>query len=188
MQQVEQEHEPRSVTVYMDQGQIWQDVLPRLRWFVCGQPAEVDTTSPRKAAKMLFYVAVVRPVGRVITMLCPWFFQEMTAKFLAKLRRRLGRGRIDVVLDNAPHHQGAVVETALARYRIRAHRLPPYSPAMNAAEPWIRWAKQDLSANTCWQDRGALIRSFIDFVASMTKHAHTVLHRCVPQIYGFSCA
>jgi putative transposase len=188
LQQVEQQREPGSVTVYMDQGQIWQDVLPRLGWFLRGQPAEVPTTSPAKAAKVLFYVAVVRPVGRVITMLCPWFSQEMTAKFLAKLRRRLGKGRVDVVLDNAPHHQGPIVEEALTRYQIVAHRLPPYSPEMNAAEAWIRWAKEDLSANICWQERGALIRSFIGFVASMAKRVPTVLHRCVPQMYGFSCA
>jgi transposase len=188
LQQMEQQREPGSVTVYMYQGQIWQDVLPRLGWFLRGHPAAVDTTSPAKAAKVLFYVAVVRPLGRVITMLCPWFSQEMTAKFLAKLRRRLGGGQIDVILDNAPYHQGSVVEAALARYQIRAHRLPPYSPEMNAAESWIRWAKEDLSANTCWQDRGTLIRSFIGFVASMTKRVHTVLQRCVPQMYGFSCA
>ena len=172
----------------MDHGQIWQDALPRLGWFLHGQPAEVESTSPSKSAKLLFYVAVVRPLGRVITMLCPWFCLTMTAKFLAKLRRCLHGVRIDLVLDNAPHHQGALVEAALARYRIEPHRLPPYSPEMNAAEPWIRWAKEDLSANTCWQERGALIQSFIGFVASMTKRAHTVLQRCVPQMYGFNCA
>jgi transposase len=188
LQQMEQTRAPGSVTVSMDQGHMWQDVLPRLGWFLRGQPAEVQTTSPAQAAKVLFYVAVVRPLGRVITMLCPWFSQEMTAKFLAKLRRRLARRRIDVVLDNAPYHKGPIVEAAWARYQITAHRLPPYSPEMNAAEPWIRWAKEDLSANTCWQDRGTLMRSFMGFVGSMTKRVHTVLHRCVPQMYGFSCA
>ena len=153
-----------------------------------GQLAAVDTTSPGNAAKLLFYVAVVRPVGRVLTRLCLWFSQEMTAKFLAKLRRCLGKSRIDWVMDNAPYHKRAVVEAALVRYQIRAHRLPPYSPEMNAAEAWICWAKEDLSANTCWQERGALIRSSIGFVASMTKRLHTVLHRCVPQMYGFGCA
>ena len=188
LQQTEPPREPGSVTVSMDQGQIGQAGLPRLGWFLRGHPAAVDTTSPAQAAKVLFYVAVVRPLGRVITMLCPWFSQEMTAKCLAKLRRRLGGGQIDVILDNAPYHQGPIVEAALARYQSRAHRLPPYSPEMNAAESWIRWAKEDLSATTCWQDRGTLIRSFIGFVASMTKRVHTVLQRCVPQMYGFSCA
>jgi hypothetical protein len=148
----------------------------------------VESTSPGQAAKLFFSVAVVRPVGRVLTMLCPWFSQEMTATFLAKRRQRLGKRRIDVVMDHAPYHKGAVVEAALARDQIRAHPLPPYSPEMNAADAWIRWAQEDLSANTCWQERRTLIQSFIGFVASMAKRVHTVLHRCVPQMYGFSCA
>jgi hypothetical protein len=50
---------------------------------------------------------------------------------------------------------------------------------MNAAEPWIGWAKEALSANTCWQERMPLIRSFIGFVASMSKRPSEVLSRCV---------
>jgi transposase len=187
LQHREQHREPGSVTAYVDQGQIWPDALPRLGWFLRGQPALVDSTSPPKRDKLLFYVAVVRPLGRVITMLCTWFPQETTAKFLAKLRRCLRHRRIDLVLDNARHHQGTMVEEALAHYRIEPHRLPPYSPELNAAEPWIGWAKQDLSANTCWQDHGSLVRAFIGFVASMTKRPEKVLQRCVPKMLGFNC-
>jgi hypothetical protein len=54
LQQLEQERAPGSVTVYMDQGQLWPDALPRLGWFLRGQPAEVESTAPGKAAKRLF--------------------------------------------------------------------------------------------------------------------------------------
>jgi len=95
---IEQLREPGSVTVYMDQGRIWPDALPRLGWFVRGQPAWVDSTSPLKRDKLLFYVAVVRPLGWVITRLCTWFTPETTAQFLAKVRRctldRLGQSRV----------------------------------------------------------------------------------------------
>jgi transposase len=187
LQTMEQCRMPGSVTVYLDQGQIWQDALPRLGWFRCGQPAWVDSTSPAKRAKVLFYVAVVRPPGMVITMLCTWFDQATTAKFLGKVRRRLRGRHIDLILDNASHHKGTVVEEALAHHRIEAHPLPAYSPQMNGAEQWIRWAKEVLSANICWQDLGALVRSFIGFVASMTKRPTEVLKRCVPDMSGFSC-
>jgi transposase len=43
---IEQPREPGSVTVYMDQGHIWPDALPRLGWCVRGQPAWIDSTSP----------------------------------------------------------------------------------------------------------------------------------------------
>jgi transposase len=187
LQRLEHQRELGSVTVYMDQGQIWQDALPRLGWFLRGQPAWVDSSSPSKRAKLLFYVAVVRPLGVVLTMLCAWFTQATTAQFLAKIRRRLRRVRIDLIYDNAPHHKGAVVEQALARHRMEPHRLPPYSPQLNAAEPWIGWVKAVLSANTCWQEHAGLVRSFIGFVASMTKRPHEVLRRCVPDMLGFTC-
>lgn len=187
LQHREQHRALESVTVYMDQGQIWQDALPRLGWFLRGQPAWVESTSPGKNAKLLFYVAVVRPMGRVITMLCTWFTQEATAKFFAKIRRGLKAHAIDLIYDNAPHHKGAVVAEALVRHRLHGQRLPPYSPQMNAAEPWIGWSKEVLSANYCWQEHAALVRSFIGFVASMAKRPAEVLRRCVPDMLGFNC-
>jgi transposase len=187
LQQLEHQRAPGSVTVYRDQGQIWQDALPRLGWLLRGQPAWVDSTSPGKRATWLFYVAVIRPLGVVLTMLCAWFTQTTTAQFLAQIRRRLRSARIDLIYDHAPHHKGVKVEEALARHRIEPHRLPPYSPQMNAAEPWIGWAKEALSANTCWQERMPLIRSFIGFVASMSKRPSEVLSRCVPDMLGFNC-
>jgi len=187
LQHLEQTRWPHSVTVYMDQGQIWQDALPRLGWFLRGQPAWVDSTSPHKRAKILFYIAVVCPLGQVIAMLCPWFNQVQTAKFIAKLRRRLRSYRIDLIYDGAPCHKGPVVRRALHRYRIHRHPLPAYSPQMNAAEPWIGWAKEVLWANTCWQDHQSLVHSFTGFVASLAKRPKEVLRRCVPDMLGFSC-
>jgi transposase len=54
LQQTEQQREPGSVMGDLDPGQIWQDVLPRLGWFLRGHPAAVDTTSPANAAKVVF--------------------------------------------------------------------------------------------------------------------------------------
>jgi hypothetical protein len=45
---------PGSVSVSMDQGHIWPDALPRRGWFVRGQPAWVDSTSPLKRYTLLF--------------------------------------------------------------------------------------------------------------------------------------
>jgi hypothetical protein len=137
LQRLEHQRELGSVTVYMDQGQSWREAWPRLGWFVRGQPAWVDSSSPSTRAKLLFYVAVVRPLGVVLTRLWAWVTQATTAPFLAKIRRRLRGVRIDLMYDNAPHHKDVAVEHALARHRMEPHRLPPYSPPMNAAEPWI---------------------------------------------------
>jgi len=183
-QEMERRRSPRSVTVYLDQGQIWLDALLREMWCLKGQPAEVDSFSPGKE-KLRFYVAVVRPLGRVITLIVDWFNQQNTARFLEKIRRELRGYRIDLIWDSAPWNRGAIVRDALERNRIRSHRLPAYSPEMNAAEPWIRWAKEVLSENTCWLGLKALVRAFNGFVASMSRRAQEILRRCVPQTMGY---
>ena len=45
---LERERSPHAVTAYVDQGQIWQDALPRKGWFKKGLPAEVASSSPGK--------------------------------------------------------------------------------------------------------------------------------------------
>src|SRR6266511_4533077 len=109
--------------------------------------------------------------------------------FFFSSRRRHTRFSRDWSSDvcSSDLHKGPEVEQALAQHRIEGHRLPSYSPQMNAAEPWIGWATEVLSANTCWQDHGALVPSFVAFVASMAKRPHAVLRRCVPDMLGFNC-
>jgi hypothetical protein len=138
---LEPQREPGSVTVDMDQGHLWPDALPRLGGFVRGQPAWVHAPSPPQRDTRLCAVAVVRPLGRVRTRRCPWCPPEPTAQFLAQGRRGLRGRRRELVLANAPPHQGARAEEARARAQRIAPRVPPSSPQMNAADPWIGWAK-----------------------------------------------
>lgn len=187
LKELEERRSPRSVTAYTDEGQIWCDALLRRVWCLIGQPAEVESTSPSKKEKLLFYVVVVRPLGKVITMITDWFNQENTAVFLDKVRNKLKGWRIDLVWDRATSHRGHNVREALKRTRIHEHKLPPYSPEMDAAEYWIGWAKEQLSANYCWPDRTALVRSFNGFVVSMSKRSKEVLKRCTPDMHGYIC-
>lgn len=106
LQALEQQRCPHRVTVYIDQGQIWQDAWVHQGWFLRGQPAWVESCSPPLGAKRRFYTAVVRPLGQVITPIVDWFNQGTTAQFLDKVRSRLPGYRIDVVWDNAPWHKG----------------------------------------------------------------------------------
>lgn len=175
---------PRSVTIYVDKGKIEQDALPRKGWFPKGKSAEVDSISPGKK-KILFYSAVARPVGKVITMQVDRFNQKLTAKFLYKIRKELPGCRIDIVWDNAPWHGGRSVQQALSKTKIREHRLPPYSPQMNACEYFIRWAKEILSYNFCWKDLTTLKHSFRGFVASLAGKTKEVMQKCKPKMLSF---
>jgi len=184
---LEKKRSPHSQTVWVDQGQIWCDPLLRWMWCLKGEEALVDSTSPSLSEKILFYVAVVRPMGLVITSIVNWFDKENTALFLGKIRDTLPTFRLDLIWDGAPYHKGEIVLQAIERNRIHLHPLPPYSPKMNAAEYWIRWVKSDISYNYCWEGRNALVRSFNGFSLSMYQRPHEVLRRCVPDLVGFSC-
>lgn len=185
LEQLEKARTPRSLSVYLDEGKIEQDALPRKGWFQKGVPAEIDSSSPGKK-KILFYGAVIRPSGQVITMQVDRFNQKNTAKFIAKIRKKLPGYRIDLIMDNAPWHNGRLVQKALSVNRIREHRLPPYSPKMNACEYFIRWAKSVLSYNWCWKNLEALKFSFRGFVASLARIPQEVLKTCKPEMLGFS--
>lgn len=184
---LEQKRSPHSQTVWIDQGQIW--CAPLLRWMWClkAEEAFVDSTSPSKSEKICFYVAVVRPMGLVITSIVEWFDKNATAVFLDKIRATLPGWRLDLVWDGASYHKAEPVRQALQRNRIHLHPLPSYSPKMNAAEYWIRWVKTDISYNYCWEGRKALVRSFNGFALSMYRRPKEVLKRCVPDLIGFSC-
>lgn len=146
---IEEERSSRSQTVWVDQGQIW---------CLMGEEALVESTSPSKSDKICFYVAVVRPMGLVITSIVEWFSNVATVSFLDKIRAILPNWRLDLVWDGASYHKGDFVQEAIERNRIHLHPLPSYSPKMNAAEYWIRWAKGDLSYNYCWEGRKTLVQ------------------------------
>lgn len=175
-----------SVTVWIDEGHIYQDALLRWMWCQRGQEALVESNSPGKK-KLSFYVAVVRPLGQIISLQVKTFNGESTARFLRKIRAKSSGYRIDGIFDQASHHKGDAVREALEQTRIHRHFLPSYSPKMNAAEQWIRWVKEALSYNICWENLSSLILSFNGFVVSMAQQASKVLQRCVPELFGFSC-
>ncbi|MBF0524957.1 MAG: IS630 family transposase [Deltaproteobacteria bacterium] len=174
----------RAVTVYVDEGKIEQDALPRKGWFLKGVPAEVESISPGKK-KILFYAAVVRPLGKVFSMQVDRFTQHQSIHFLLKIKEKLPGYRIDLVWDNASWHNTKKVQAAIVKMKIHEHRLPPYSPKMNACEYFIRWSKEVLSYNYCWNDLKQLKHSFRGFVASLARRASEVLQRCRPQMLGF---
>lgn len=114
------------------------------------------------------------------------FDQNQSAKFLFKIRQQFPGYRIDLVWDNAPWHKGRAVRKVLLAARIHEHRLPSYSPQMNAAEYFIRWAKEILSYNFCWKNLASLKFSFRAFVATLVRRVKEVLQRCKPKMLGFN--
>jgi len=184
LQEIEKNRCPHSVTVYADEGQIWQDAKPALMWAPIGEPAEIPSSSPGKK-KIGFMSAVCRPIGLVITKLTEKFNSSTTIDFIQRIRKRLAGYRIDLVWDNASYHLSKSVGLVIKNLNIHEHRLPPYSPMMNADEYFIRWTKEILSNNTCWENKRALQLAFAGFSLSLLKRPQLVMQRCVPEMFGF---
>lgn len=87
------------------------------------------------------------------------FGADQVVAFLRHLRRHL-RGKVVVVWDGGPNHNGPVIRRFLKRNRrIRLVRLPAYSPDVNPVEAvwsWLKWgrlanfAPADIPALDAW--------------------------------------
>ena len=131
---------------FADEAHFRADAELRGKWVPRGEPALVDSTSPRYGEKASYYSAVCLETGEV-----EWMELEgnsnagTSAAFLAHLReRRLGPLR--VIWDNAPAHRGEAVREYLGTpgLGLRLVNLPGYSPDFNAGEAIWGWARESL--------------------------------------------
>ena len=98
---------------FADEAHFRADAELRGKWALRGEPALVDSTSPRYGEKASYYSAVCLETGEV-----EWMELEgnsnsgTSATFLGQLRERHG-GRLNVIWDNAPAHRGEAVREYL---------------------------------------------------------------------------
>ena len=121
---------------FADEAHFRADAELRGKWVLRGEPALVDSTSPRYGEKASYYSAVCLETGEV-----EWMELEgnsnsgTSAAFLSQLRQ--GRaGTLKVIWDNAPAHRGEAVREYLRTpgLELRLVNLPGYSPDFNADE------------------------------------------------------
>jgi transposase len=165
---------------FVDEAHFYADADLRGKWVLKGQPALVDSTSPRYGEKASYYGAVCLETGEVETMpLEGNSSAETSAAFLRHLRGR-HPGPLVVFWDNAPAHGGAPIRQYLATpdLRLQLVRQPAYSPDFNAAEPLWDWAREDITANTCF-GTAAQVRAHLDpFFAGLAARPDEVKRRC----------
>ena len=116
-----------------------------------GEPALVESTSPRYGEKASYYSAVCLETGEV-----EWMELEgnsnsgTSAAFLDQLRKGHA-GPLNVIWDNAPAHRGEAVREYLRtpELELRLVNLPGYSPDFNADEAIWGWAREEATGNLC---------------------------------------
>src|SRR5215203_6893257 len=98
---------------FVDEAHFYADADLRGKWVLTGQPALVDSTSPRYGEKASYYSAVCVETGEVEMMeLDGTSTAETSVAFLRHLRAQHSEPLI-VIWDNGPAHGGEAVRTYL---------------------------------------------------------------------------
>jgi transposase len=159
---------------FVDEAHFRADGDLRRLWTLHGQPALVDSTSPKYGEKASFYSAVCLETGEVFAWeLAGNSCAATSAQFLADLRQRYP-GPLVVIWDNGSAHSGDAMREFLRTpgLDVRLVRLPAYSPDFNADEAIWKWVREEVTANTCFATAakvGAAVRAFFAGLATRTE-------------------
>jgi transposase len=165
---------------FVDEAHFRADGDRRAMWVLKGEPALVDSSSPRWGEKASYYSAVCLETGEVERMeIDATSCAETSAAFLRQLRAA-HPGPLIVIWDNGPAHSGDALRAYLATpgLRLRLVRLPAYSPDYNADEAIWDWIREEVTANTCFGTK-AKVRAHVDaFFRGLEDRTEEVKTRC----------
>ena len=165
---------------FADEAHFRADADLRGKWVLKGEPALVDSTSPRRGEKVSYYSAVCLETGEVEVMELEGNSNSATsATFLRQLRARHPEP-LTVIWDNSPAHRGDALRAYLTTpgLNLRLVNLPSYSPDFNADEAIWGWARQEATANRCLGTRAAVQEQVGDFFARLSSRREEVKRRC----------
>ena len=143
---------------FADEAHFQADADLRGKWVLKGEPALVDSTSPRRGEKVSYYSAVCLETGEVEVMeLEGNSNSETSAAFLRQLRAGHPEP-LTLIWDNSPAHRGDAIRAYLTTpgLHLRLVNLPSYSPDFNADEAIWGWARAEATANSCLGTRAAV--------------------------------
>jgi transposase len=165
---------------FVDEAHFRADADLRGKWVLKGEPALVDSTSPRWGEKASYYSAVCLETGEVEVMeVAGNSCAETSAAFLAQLRATHA-GPLIVIWDNGPAHGGEAVRAYLMtpELALRLVRLPAYSPDFNADEKIWGWVREEVTANTCLGTKAAVHEQVGAFFGGLAARTEEVKRRC----------
>lgn len=170
--------------LFVDEAHFRADAELSWLWTPRGEPALVPSTSPRRAEKAAYYSAVCLEHGTVDVMPLDGTSSAATSvAFLQQLRAAHPEPLV-VIWDNGPAHRGEAIRAYLATpgLDLRLVALPAYSPDYNPDEAIWKWARAEVTANTCW-GTASRVRAEVDgFFAGLATRAAEVRRRCRSQL------
>ena len=165
---------------FADEAHFRADAELRGKWVLKGEPALVDSSSPRYGEKASYYSAVSLETGGV-----EWLELEgnsnagTSAAFLMQLKER-HPGPLNVIWDNASAHRGEAVREYLRTpgLALRLVNLPGYSPDFNADEAICGWAREEATGNMCLGTKAKVQERVSNFLGGLASRGDEVKRRC----------
>ena len=165
---------------FADEAHFRADAELRGKWVLRGEPALVDSTSPRRGEKASYYSAVCLETGEV-----EWMELEgnsnagTSVAFLTQLRERHS-GALKVIWDNAPAHRGEAVREYLRTpgLGLCLVNLPGYSPDFNADETIWGWVREEATGNLCLGSKAKAQERVSNFLIGLVNRKDEVKRRC----------
>ena len=165
---------------FVDEAHFRADVELRAKWVLRGEPALVDTTSPKLGEKATYYSAVCLETGEVEAMSVPGNTNAETSVLFIKQLRANHAEPLIVIWDNGPAHHGPEIREYLMTpaLNLRLVALPGYSPDFNPDEAIWDWIREEVTANICF-GTAAKVRERVDaFFAGLAERTAEVKRRC----------
>ena len=165
---------------FVDEAHFRADVTLRAQWVLRGQPALIDSSSPRLGEKATYYSGICLETGEVETMaVTDNCTAETSVAFLKQLRAKHD-GLLIVIWDNGPMHRGPEIRSYLSTpdLHLRLVALPAYSPDFNCDEAIWDWAREEVTANTCFGTAAKVREALGRFFAGLAQRAAEVQQRC----------
>jgi len=165
---------------FVDEAHFRADADLRGKWVLKGQPALVDSTSPRWGEKASYYSAVCLESGEVEVMeLTGNSTAATSAAFLGQLRGNHPEPLV-VIWDNGPAHRGEALREYLATpdLELQLVPLPAYSPDFNPDEAIWDWAREEVTANSCLGTRAKVQEKLGTFFSGLMERTAEVKQRC----------
>ena len=165
---------------FADEAHFRADADLRAKWVLKGEPALVESTSPRRGEKASYYSAVCLETGEVELMELEGNSNSTTSVAFLRQLRAQHTEPLMVIWDNSPAHRGDALRAYLAKpnLNLRLVNLPTYSPDFNADEAIWGWVRQEVTANLCLGTRAAVQEKVGDFFASLPSRCDEVKRRC----------
>ena len=166
----EESQETGARIFFADEAHFRADAELRGKWVQKGEPALVDSTSPRYGEKASYYSGVCLETGEVEWMELEGNSNAETSVAFLKQLKEKHPGLLRVIWDNAPAHRGEALREYLRTpgLGLRLLNLPGYSPDFNADEAVWGWAREEATGNLCLGSKAAVQERVGLFLAGLT--------------------